>query len=106
MDDTTRLPDGLELEHDDAAGVYRAQYDWDADEALSIVVVAAVGTITKTNALDLPQLRESVDPDALDDIFAPTSTGHPRRAGSVEFPFAEHRIAVSATGEIEIRPPE
>ncbi|WP_158055913.1 HalOD1 output domain-containing protein [Halorussus halophilus] len=104
MEDTIALSDlDIELEQDASAGVYHAQYDWTSPEPLSTVVVRLVAAITDTDPLELEPLRDRVDPDALDELFAPTVDGRPRAVGQVTFPLAGHQVVVSGEGEIEIR---
>lgn len=113
MDDTTPHPNaddtivrqnGVAIEHDETAGVYRVQHDWDDDEPLGMVVVGAVATVAETDPLEIEPLGASLDPDALDDLFTPRSNGSTRDEGEVAFSVADHRVVVSATGEVEIHP--
>ncbi|WP_276282006.1 HalOD1 output domain-containing protein [Halorussus caseinilyticus] len=102
--DTTVLPSGVEIERDESDGCYRARYD-STEHPTSTVVVTAVAAVTETDPLDLEPLRESLDPDALDDIFRRTPGGHVREEGCVEFSLAAHEVVVGAEGDVEIYPP-
>lgn len=103
-DDTTLRQNGVVIEHDETEGVYRVQHDWDADEPLSTVVVVAVAAVAGTDPLEIEPLGASLNPSALDDLFAPKSNDFARDEAEVAFSFADHRVAVSGAGEIEIRP--
>ena len=103
-DETTVIQNGVAIEHDEAAGVYRVRHDWNGDVPLSTVVVSAVAAVAETDPLDIGPLGASLDPDALDDLFAPRPNGLARDEGEVAFSLADHRVAVSAAGEVEIRP--
>ena len=104
MDDTMLLLRDVEIERDESADVYRVR-DCPTDEPASTVVVTTVAAVSETDPLDLEPLRESVDPDALDSLFRETPGGCVRNAGRIEFSFADHGVAVDATGKIEISPP-
>ncbi|MFC4551286.1 MULTISPECIES: HalOD1 output domain-containing protein [Halorussus] len=106
MDESIHLSADIDVTHDESSGVYRATYARDCDESLSTVVVSIVAAIAEVDPLDLEPLRNHLDPDALDDLFTPTHSGCERPAGEVRFPFAGHRVSVSANGDIEIRPQE
>ena len=99
----TLLPEGIELERDADDEHYRLELDG-THESLSVAVVGAVAAVAETDPLALQPLRESIDPDALDDLFAGTCGGLSRESGRVEFPFDDYRVVVDATGEIEIHP--
>lgn len=101
-DDATVRQHGVAIEHDETAGVYRARHDWNGDEPLGMVIVGAVAAVAETDPLEIEPLRASIDPDALDDLFAPRSHGSDRDEGEVAFSVADHRVTVSATGEVEI----
>jgi hypothetical protein len=105
MDDAMLLPSGVELEHDDATGCYRVRYDA-TDAPPSAVAVGAVAAIAGTDPLDLDPVWDSVDPDALDDLFRSTPGGRLRESGQIVFSLADHRVAVDADDEMEIWPPD
>ena len=66
--------------------------------------MAAVAAVAETDPLDLPPLRETIDPDALDDLFRRTPGGRTRESGYVEFSLADHRVVVDASGGVEVYP--
>lgn len=64
-------------------------FDGDA----SMAVVQQVAERASVDATALPPLYESIDPDALDAIFASTTAGT-SRSGRVEFTYAGYRVTV------------
>lgn len=105
MNEATLLPAGSTLEYDECDELYRVRHD-EGDQSLSTVVVAAVAAVAETDPLELPPLRDSVDPDALDDLFATTCGGRARELGQIEFPVDDYQVVVHASGDIEVYPPE
>ena len=71
------------------------------DGDISIAVVTAIATRRDVEPTELPPLYESIDPDALDALFAPTRTGGPRR-GRLEFTYDGHEIVVECGSSLEI----
>lgn len=103
--DAALLPEATELEYDDTDDSYRLQLDG-THKSVSVAVVGAVAAVAGTDPLELRPLRESVDSDALDDLFARTCGGTSRESGRIEFLFEGYRVVVNATGEVEIHPTE
>jgi hypothetical protein len=95
--------DGNDRSNDDpSTNVYRIDYD-PASERPSLAVVSAVAEITGRDVIDLPLLQDTLSPECLDDLFAPTEAGSPRDDGRVEFPYHDFRVTVYSHGRIEIR---
>jgi hypothetical protein len=69
----------------------------------SEVVVFALAAIADTEPEALRPLNESIDPDALDSLFAPTIDGRPRASGEVTFTHDGFSVTVGQGGEIRIR---
>lgn len=67
------------------------------DEGVSLAVARAVGVAADRDALDLPALAETIDPDALDALFP--SHGEPV---SVEFEYAGYGVVVREDRTIEV----
>lgn len=59
-------------------------------------VVEAVANDSDTDALDLPPLFDSVDPDALDGVVRSMSDGY------VSFIYAGRRVTVTSRGDIRV----
>ena len=47
-------------------------------------------------------LHEVVDPQALDELFAPTRRGRQRTPGTVTFTFCGYEVTVSGDGTVEL----
>ena len=71
------------------------------DGDVSIAIVTAIATKRDVEPTELPPLYESIDPDALDALFAPTRTGGPRR-GRLEFTYDGHDVVVECDEGLEI----
>ncbi|WP_338739509.1 HalOD1 output domain-containing protein [Haloplanus salilacus] len=65
--------------------VHRTPYDASTDGSLGAAVVVAIADATGVPTHDIDPLYETVDPDALAALFAPTTTGGARRRGVVSF---------------------
>lgn len=75
------------------------RYDWSEVERPSVTVVRAVAAVTNREVFDLPQLREYVDPDALDRLLADRGD---RPDVRVSFRYADVDVTVNSDGCIEI----
>jgi hypothetical protein len=84
-------------------GTYRVEFDPGADSA-SEVVISAVSSASGTGPVELPPLYSTIDPEALDTLFAPTIAGRERRNGAITFEFAGHVITARAGGTVEVEP--
>jgi hypothetical protein len=66
-------------------------------------VVRAVSEAVGVRPTDLPvELNDVVDPDAMDDLFAPRADGKPRADGRVEFELLGCAVAVHADGRVVV----
>lgn len=83
-------------------GWYVASYD-SAVRDPSEVVVYALATLADTDPHALRPLHNSIDPDALDALFAPTIDGRPRTGGEVSFVHDGYGVAIDLDGEIRVR---
>lgn len=95
-----------ELEYDEQNGAYRISVDWSKEASVSTTVVMAVTAISDLDESTIEPLIERIDPDALDDLFAPHRVDAQREGGVVRFLFADHVVTVYARGEIAIDPPQ
>lgn len=66
----------------------------DEFDAVSITLVTGIAARRNVSPTELPPLYDSIDPDALDALFAPTRTGRPRR-GRLEFAYDGHEVVVA-----------
>ena len=95
-----------ELQYDQSNDRYVIRYDPDGSATLLSTIVHALTGIVE---VDVSQgefsLYDSVDPDALERIFARKGDGSPRTGGHVAFTALEREVYVYATGEIYVYPP-
>lgn len=77
-------------------------YEVDDNQTLSEGVVVAVTDLLDTDPAALDPLAESIDPDALNGLFADQFDGTPRSTGTIRFSFSDHEIVVSGDGQISI----
>lgn len=74
-----------------------------ADEKpISTRIIRVVANRAGEDAIDLPPLFESVEPDALDGLFRPMAGGIPRDGGEVSFSYAGYRVTVSLNRTVDI----
>ncbi|KPN29047.1 hypothetical protein SY89_03281 [Halolamina pelagica] len=76
------------------------QYQWDGDATPSTAVVEAVAATTGRELTALPSLYESVDAEAIDDLFS-----DPDGTVRLSFEYAGVTVTLYADGGIEVSPP-
>lgn len=86
-------------------GTFRMEFDVDSMGA-SDAVISAVARTAGRDPVSLPRLYRTIDPDALDRVFAPLRTGPGRSTGSITFEYADHVVTVYGHGAVEVKPPE
>lgn len=88
--------DGSSATSSDADGsVHRTPYDASTDGPLGAAVVVAIAEATGTPTHVIDPLYETVDPDALAELFGPTTRdGSDRRHGTVSFVHYGCRVTV------------
>ena len=95
-----------DLQYDQPNDRYVFHHDTDGTATLTTTVVHALASIADT---DVSQgefsLYDSVDPDALDELFAPTGAGSPRMSGPLQLHVWGHDVTVYSTGQIVITAP-
>jgi hypothetical protein len=80
-----------------------SQTAWDHDTDVSSRVVREVADALGTEPLEIDPLYESIDPDALNDLFRkPAEPFHERR---VEFTMQGCDVVVYGDGEVEVAAP-
>ncbi|WP_435175762.1 HalOD1 output domain-containing protein [Halorussus sp. AFM4] len=77
-------------------------YELNGGERPSEGVVAAVAAAAGADPTDLDPLAETLDPDALDALFAAHLDGTPRDAGRTEFSFCGYGVVVNGTGHVSV----
>lgn len=87
--------------YDPAGETYRVEYDWPGTQPPSVALVEAMAVVTDTDENDLDPLYRSIDPEALDDLFAhaPGASGFD---GRLTFTYCDHTVTVHGSGEIVI----
>lgn len=101
-DDSLSTPGSGETRGRDDA-TYRVR----SRESVTEAVVRAASSETGTDRIELPPLYSTVDPDALNRLFAHSDSGSTRRPNAViGFTFAGQRVRVKSDGTITVDPPD
>jgi response regulator RpfG family c-di-GMP phosphodiesterase len=79
-------------------------HDWEASEELGTTLFEAVESFTGEEPEVLTPLFETIDADALEELLAPTPSGHERSGIQVRFPYKRYELAVTSGGEVAVRP--
>lgn len=103
---TVTTENDTSITFDAETDTYRLHYDRRSDESVTTAVTRAIAAVTNTPPTDLDPLFETIDPDALNQLYAPTHGGSSRDDGWVSFHLNNCVVIVDATGEIEITPDE
>ncbi|ELZ96510.1 hypothetical protein C440_05163 [Haloferax mucosum ATCC BAA-1512] len=91
-----------------------ARHDWEGRETLAVTVVSATAQLTEMGVSELPPLSEAIDPDSLNQLFAPlarapaaSESGEHGPGGSargyVQFRYATCDVTVWADGTVMVR---
>lgn len=96
-------PAGQQTPRRDSSRVQAAERE-DSRRTVSERVIDALATSEGVDPLALTQpLNDSIDPDALDALFAPRHDGSPREGdGFVTFTSNGYRVTVKKNGEIRV----
>lgn len=83
--------------------IFRINHDWDGPDSLQVTILTAVAAVRGVEIIDLPNLHDQVNPDALERLFtnsgdAGESTDH------ISFVYADHRINILRDGLIILQP--
>ncbi|GAB3674914.1 HalOD1 output domain-containing protein [Halopiger thermotolerans] len=104
MSDNTTPSDSPSFQHlgpesDDAPATFHATFDGRAD-SLVVAIVEAVATVTGDDPIDMPPLFDTVNPEALSELVAPS----PPRDQYVEvtFEYQGCRVTVSSDGDMTV----
>ena len=73
-------------------------------DPVSQTVVLAVADATGDDPMELPPLYDTVDPDALNELFDPSTGGAVGRSGRVEFTYAGCDVTVHADERVAVSP--
>ncbi|MFC7202730.1 HalOD1 output domain-containing protein [Haloferax namakaokahaiae] len=89
-----------------------ARHDWNGRDTLAVTIITATSQARAEDPLSLPPLAETIDPDALDGLFAPLvrapredtaerGSKQPAR-GHVRFRYAACDVTVWADGTVTV----
>jgi hypothetical protein len=84
------------IDYDDSAESYHVAYE--RSELMSTNVVLSVAAIENAKPTELPPLASTIDPDALDSLFADGVTGR------ISFTYAGYDVTIHAGERLEIVP--
>ena len=117
MDDATTQGKGLSTQE---ASKVVVQHDWDGEDCLAVTIARAAAeawTGDSDDAMTLPPVGSVVDPDALENLFAPsrnrgrpaTDGGQPTEgqepASSVRFTYVGYNVSISENGVVVVEDP-
>ncbi|USZ71652.1 HalOD1 output domain-containing protein [Natronosalvus halobius] len=88
--------------YDPETDTYTVFHDWASEESPSEEVVEAVAAATGSTPESIPPLYEVVDPEALDQLFAPTGHGVSLRTGVIEFRFHGCDVTIATSGRTTV----
>ncbi|MFO7927219.1 MAG: HalOD1 output domain-containing protein [Halobacteriota archaeon] len=89
-------------ENTEGGGIVRAQYEWSSTDPTT-AVIETVSAAADREATELEPLYDAIDPDALNALVrSEVPTDHDATV-EISFRFAERRVTVHNTGEIEVR---
>jgi hypothetical protein len=72
----------------------------DADPPIGVAVAETVASDVGADALSLPPLAETIDPEALDDLVA----GPTDHETTVQFEYQDREVTVHGDGEVVVEP--
>ncbi|WP_440007044.1 HalOD1 output domain-containing protein [Halomicrococcus sp. SG-WS-1] len=83
----------------------RRHHDWDSEDHVGTAIIAALAEALDVPPPELtPTLYDTVDPSAIDALFAPCDDGTERSTtGHVSFRYEERRVVVASDGTIEVK---
>ncbi|WP_458208896.1 HalOD1 output domain-containing protein [Haladaptatus sp. NG-SE-30] len=79
-----------------------SQSDRRTETQLSTILINALADWEDIHITELDRLSQSIDLEALDDLFAPTHGGTERSAGQVRFQYHDHYVTVTSDGVVRI----
>ncbi|WP_433634804.1 HalOD1 output domain-containing protein [Halomicrococcus sp. NG-SE-24] len=82
------------------------RFDGSADDSLKTRIISHVAAQKNVDSTSLEPLYEAIDPDALEDLFAPHFDGTSRTTGRVVFAYSGYRVTVTSDGDIQTTPLE
>lgn len=99
------LDSAAALTYHEGTGTYRAEYDRRVDPPQE-VVVQSVAALEGSSPIELDPLYTVIDPDSLDQLFAPTVGGQHLGDGKITFHYQGYEVTLHSYGVVAIRPVE
>lgn len=93
-------PDGVG--YDPITNTVHLPFEWDNNGAVCVAILTGVAVATDRRPEEFESLFSVINTNALESLFAPTSSETPRNTGSVTFTYGGFDITVYAAGEVEI----
>jgi hypothetical protein len=82
-------------------------YEIGDDESVTEAVTAALRSVSGATEFELRPLYDTIDPDALDSLFARKGDGTPRGTdGRIVFEHGRYRVRVDSDGAVAVSAPE
>lgn len=100
---TGRTPNDPSRTDERAPGFVLRNFRWDDETPVSELVVECIADATDRDPDGLTPLADSIDPDALDAIFAPDDSGAERGEGVVELEHENCHVMVHDEGRLAVR---
>ncbi|ELZ85727.1 hypothetical protein C453_07928 [Haloferax elongans ATCC BAA-1513] len=88
------------LDYDEVMGEYRAKVSVDCP-SVTHAIADSVASILGKDACDIPPLAETVDPDALNQLFRDSPLGPQGRR--LTFTYEAFEVTVSSNGTLRLR---
>lgn len=82
--------------------VHRVYIEWKEPDALIAGIIEGVTAVTGADFMDLPPLREVIDPEALERLLRNSTNSQVQSEPFVRFTYAGYMIIVSGNGRISI----
>lgn len=80
--------------------VYHLQHDWNGQTELSTELILELQTITGEDATDMTPLSQSVNPEALNQLFVSVPTDS--TGAELAFQYAGNTITIRPSGDVRI----
>ncbi|ODR79411.1 hypothetical protein BG842_06945 [Haladaptatus sp. W1] len=74
------------------------------NESISTVIAETIATHKGIDPADLEPLYKTIDPDALDALFAPQNDGTARTTGQITFTHAGYETTVKSDRTVTVEP--
>ena len=101
MTNFERLDSAGRVVYDSESGTYHGEYHGDDDHSLTFAVVEGLSTVLGVDAIDIDPLNETLNPDALERLFA-TQTGETAEELLVYFTHQGCEITVRRDGHFTV----